>query len=425
MIDKIQMLRLLGRPCAMTILKKSVSMRQLTGLLSKLLFSSAIITLPLNAEEAVIDYLSSPASSNSSLSRLVRGDYGEMYLSWVSQTEERASLVFSKLSEEKWTLPEVIAGGTDWFVNWADFPALSVNNGNMTAHWLQMSAPGTYDYDIKAKFYNAKTGDWSSEKTIHDDGIAAEHGFVSMLPMSVERTFVSWLDGRQTKNKTGNTAMTLRAAVFDKAGETLDQWQLDAKVCDCCQTSAALTAKGPIVVYRDRSDEEIRDIYITRLIDDHWSEPQAVFNDEWEIAGCPVNGPAVAAKEEFVAVTWFSAKADTPEVKLVLSINSGESFSAPILVASPETNGRVDTAILESGNVVVSWISTQGTEAEIMLNLYSASGELISTTKVAETSVSRRSGFPILESLGESAFLTWTDITSEPEVRVAKVSFQN
>ena len=39
---------------------------------------------------------------------------------------------------------------------------------------------------------------------------------------------------------------------------------LDARACDCCQTDAAMTSAGPVVVYRNRTEEEIRDIYIAR-----------------------------------------------------------------------------------------------------------------------------------------------------------------
>jgi len=42
---------------------------------------------------------------------------------------------------------------------------------------------------------------------------------------------------------------------------------LDTRVCECCQTSVAMTAEGPVVVYGDCSEaeKEIRDISIVRL----------------------------------------------------------------------------------------------------------------------------------------------------------------
>ena len=218
--------------------------------------------------------------------------------------------------------------------------------------------------------------------------------------------------------------MTLRAGVFDAAGKTLDEWELDHRVCDCCQTSSALTAKGPIVVYRDRSENEIRDTSMIRYINGEWTEPQSIHDDNWQISGCPVNGPSVSANEEQVAVAWFTAKGDTPKVQLALSADSGDSFSSPIVVASPKTNGRVGTAILDSGEIVVSWMDTTEEDAVIMLSLFSAEGKLLDNYEVAKSSASRRSGFPIIEEVGNSVYVSWTDISSSPQVKVARLVFE-
>ena len=60
--------------------------------------------------------------------------------------------------------------------------------------------------------------------------------------------------------------MTLRAAFIDKKGNKINEWELDGRVCDCCQTTAAITNDGPVVVYRDRSDDEVRDMSIVRYV---------------------------------------------------------------------------------------------------------------------------------------------------------------
>lgn len=375
------------------------------------------------ADDVSVRHLQTPAPSNSSLSRVVADESGRIFLSWVSRNEETASLVFSRLTEDKWSEPQTVHQGGDWFVNWADFPMLSVNQGNMTAHWLKMSGEGRYDYDIEAKFYNAEQQEWSDPRIIHDDGVSAEHGFVSMLPMEAGRTFISWLDGRNTRSGDSHGAMTLRAGVFDSTGLTIDGWELDSRVCECCQTDSAMTAAGPIVVYRDRSDEEIRDIYSTRYVDGAWTAPQPVHNDDWRVAGCPVNGPAVAARGDRVAVSWFTARDDTPEVRLALSGDGGISFSEPVPVGGPDTIGRVGVAILNSGRVIVSWLDTERESARIVLSLFSRDGGFIGRTEVAETSASRRSGFPVIVEKGESVYVTWTDIGEAPQVKVARVDF--
>src|SRR5262245_18891800 len=117
---------------------------------------------------------------------------------------------------------------------------------------------------------------------------------------------------------------------------------LDMKVCECCQTSAAMTDDGPVVVYRDSSDQEIRDISVIRLTDGKWSQPRWVAQDGWQINGCPVNGPAIAASGRRVAVAWFTGAAGAQNVKLAFSGDLGESFGETITVDDGSPLGRVD-----------------------------------------------------------------------------------
>tara|TARA_B100000686_G_scaffold338586_1_gene411319 strand:+ start:705 stop:1916 length:1212 start_codon:yes stop_codon:yes gene_type:complete len=382
--------------------------------------SNALIAAPQESGEVSIEYLASPAPENSALSRVVSDKSGRIYLSWVNREGDSARFEYSKLMDSGWSNPETISEGHDWFVNWADFPMLSVNAGNMAAHWLRMSADGTYDYNIEASFFVAGTRNWSEARIIHNDGVNAEHGFVSMLPMDGGSTMFTWLDGRNTKLEEAYGEMTLRAGVFDAAGKKLDEWELDHRVCDCCQTSSAITAKGPLIVYRDRSDSEVRDISIVRYIDGSWTAPLPVHDDGWQISGCPVNGPSVSADDNRVAVSWFTAKDDIPKVLLALSNDAGETFTSPLTVSSINTNGRVGTAILDNGNVVVSWIDT-AEEARIMLSLYSAVGAFVGSYEIADTSASRRSGFPIIEGVGNSVYISWTDVSAASQVRIARL----
>ncbi len=386
------------------------------------LFSWSVSFASGAAGQGRLEYLPSPAPSNSSLSRVVANESGEIYLSWVSQDTEQATLAFSRLTNEDWETPKVISRGDNWFVNWADFPALSIDASGIVAHWLQISAQGTYDYDIRARFYSKDNATWTEARTIHTDSISAEHGFVAMLPFDNDTTLITWLDGRETKHGDPLGAMTLRAGIFNKSGANVREWELDHRVCDCCQTSSAMAEKGPIVVYRDRSPEEVRDIYATRLVEGVWTMPQPIHNDNWQIAGCPVNGPSVAAMKERVAVAWFSAKDDTPKIQLVISNDSGLSFSDPIVVESPKTIGRVGTVILESNEIIVSWMDTTD-EAKIVLSRYDIKGNFLDITKVACSSASRRSGFPVIAAVGNSVYVTWTDISVTPQVKVARIDF--
>ena len=398
------------------------------------------LTIAPMSNAADIRMLQAPTGENTSLSRLTVDGAGKVHLSWVKSSGKISSLYRSAFSSNSsdaiWSDASLISSGDDWFVNWADFPFLSVNGTSMAAHWLQKSSQGTYNYDVKATFYNGVTQRWSAPETIHKDGVSAEHGFVSMLAMTDNRTLITWLDGRNTVKKEsaedhasshgmdhGMGGMALRAGIFSADGDTQKEWELDALVCDCCQTSAAMTRSGPVVVYRNRTEAEIRDIYITRMTDNGWSAPVPVYDDIWKIAGCPVNGPTIASRNDLTAVAWFTAKNDLPKVNMALSTDDGKRFGAPILVAQDSTNGRVSIAILKSGDIVISWLETKSKAAQLKLARYDPQGNLKESLVVAETSASRRSGFPVIVSHGDDVYLTWTDISSEPQVKVARVRF--
>lgn len=385
------------------------------------------------AKEAVttITNIDSPALEGSQEPNLFTDKKGDVYLSWVEKKENKATLSFSKLENGKWSAPKLISEGDNWFLNWADFPSIAVNDDWMAAHWLQKRAEGTYDYDVQIATASNTGDDWTKSFIPHKDSVAAEHGFVSMLPMDKDRMFATWLDGRYTKGEAhestdghsmGGGAMTLRAAIFNKEGEVLEQWELDNRVCDCCQTSAAMTDNGPVVVYRNRTEDEIRDMSIVRYVNGEWTAPQIINADDWKIAGCPVNGPSITSSGQNTAVAWFTASGGVPTVKLALSKNAGESFSGPIVVSENITSGRVGITMLADQTVLVSYMETKNDAAQIMLAHYNQIGELLQKMEVAQSSSSRSSGFPMLTSNKEGVYVSWTEIGKTSMVRTAKIN---
>jgi hypothetical protein len=385
------------------------------------------------AKEGVskITILESPAAEGSQEPNLFTDKKGNVYLSWVEKKEKTATLSFSKLENGQWSAPKQISEGNNWFLNWADFPSIAVNEEWMAAHWLQKRAEGTYDYDVQIATASNSGDNWGDSFIPHKDNIAAEHGFVSMMPIDKDRMIATWLDGRYTKGEghesadghsTGGGAMTLRAAIFDQSGEILEQWELDNRVCDCCQTSMTMTDNGPVVVYRNRSEEEIRDMFIVRYVNGEWTVPQIIHADDWKIAGCPVNGPSITSSGQNTAVAWFTANGEVPTVKLAFSKDAGATFSQPIVVSDEITSGRVGITILPDQTVMVSYMETENDSARIMLAHYNQKAELLQKMEVAQSSSSRSSGFPVLTSNKEDVFVSWTEIGETSMVRTVKIN---
>ena len=93
-----------------------------------------------------ISFSSGEGTSLPSLS----SDGKTLILSWVATpTDSLAQFHFARLGEDgNWSTPEQIAEGSNWFVNWADYPALVQNKGSLLAYHLQKSSQGKYSYDI-------------------------------------------------------------------------------------------------------------------------------------------------------------------------------------------------------------------------------------------------------------------------------------
>ncbi len=356
--------------------------------------------------------LISPVDTGCAEPYLFTDKNGLIYLSWIEKRKRKSSLKFSVLDNEQWSQPRVISSGDNWFVNWADYPLIAADGANnMVAHFLEKSEKGTYTYDVKIVTSADLGRTWNSPKILHDDGKKAEHGFVSMIPYR-ENYFISWLDGRNAAMEgTGghdeghHGQMTIRGAIVDKQGNKSGEWELDNRVCDCCQTSAAITVNGPIVVYRDRSDEEIRDISIVRLLNGQWTSPKLIFSDNWKINGCPVNGPRADAQGNNLVVAWFSSPEKKAQVNIVFSKDGGATFSAPIRMDEGKGIGRVDVLMLDERSAMVSWMEGSVIKAARVYQ----DGKKEPSIIIASSSESRSSGFPQMTKSGSNLFFAWTD----------------
>ncbi len=364
---------------------------------------------------AQVRELPSPAGTGSGQPNLAVSPDGRVYLSWIERLGEgRVSLRFSVLEKEKWSAPQTIAEGSNWFVNWADFPSMiALPDSSLAAHWLAKSGPGTFEYDvtISRSFDGGKT--WGKPFVPHRDGVKAEHGFVSLFAAKDGNLAAVWLDGREMKpgegsHDHGHGNMTLRYVKIKRDGTLTDETLLDTRVCECCQTSAAMTVDGPVVVYRDRSEQEIRDTSIVRLRDGKWSQPVSVFKDDWQINGCPVNGPSVAAAGRRVAVAWYTGVNNKPHVKLAFSNDAGVNFGEPITVDDGNPAGRVETLLLADGSALVCWLEKIQGGGEVRVRRVKPDGKFDPAMVVSTTGAARSNGFPQMVRVGKTLVFAWT-----------------
>jgi hypothetical protein len=385
--------------------------------------------------------IDTPSTSGSRYPYLHSSGKG-MSMSWLQQLDStRFALQVSIFEEGKWSTAETVASSDQFFVNWADFPSLVTHKGKIiAAHWLQKVPGGTYAYHVKLSFRNTD-GSWTQAISPHTDNTSTEHGFVSLLALDQDHVLAVWLDGRHTTggghdnhNSHGkaadedisdlSTAMTLRSAVIGRDGRLSNEHEIDASVCDCCQTSLVATPTGAMVIYRNRNEYEIRDIAISRynLRTHTWSAPEILHNDDWKINGCPVNGPRLAARNNSIVAVWFTMTEDTPMIKAMRSDNGGEHFGEVYYLDQKEVSGRVDVVIDQNEDAWISWIAQKEGASVMAMRQLSKQGKLSHTSYLSEISPKRGSGFPRMVWTDSGLMLAWTQV--EPEYSIKMMNIQ-
>lgn len=322
----------------------------------------------------------------------------------MESNNEVGFLQFSTYDQGSWRAAVTAVKDANMFVNWADLPAVvPIGSGSLLAHWLSYTADAPYAYQVLTALSRDGGASWSAPVSPHGDDTPTEHGFVSTYAAN-NGTGLVWLDGRDTPDK----GMTLRGATLALDGDLSDETLLDDRVCDCCQTDVALTEAGPIAIYRNRSDDEVRDIYVSRQLDGNWQPGTPVSNDGWVISGCPVNGPSIVAAGNFVAVAWFTAASNEPKVQAAVSTNSGKTFSVPVEISSGNALGHVGIALVDAHSYVVSWMESGAVGSHaIKLRALTLDGQAGPVHTVGRTSLARV--VPQLIRVHDKLVLAWTD----------------
>lgn len=358
-----------------------------------------------------------PAAANSGQPQLSTSDRG-VILSWIERQGPRATLKFAERSGDGWSEPQVVASGEDWFVNWADVPSVvRLEDGSLAAHWLQKSGPDTYSYDVRLAYSKDNGKTWSQSFTPHHDGTKTEHGFASLFQMPDAGLGLAWLDGRAMKPESGHGghdaadrgAMSVRFASFDREWKQTSEMPVDLRVCECCPTAAAVTSEGPIVAFRNRSEDEVRDIHVSRLENGKWTESKTVHDDGWKIPACPVNGPMLSARGRGVAIAWFTVKEEQGRAFVAFSNDAGRSFGAPVRLDEVGSLGRVDVELTPDGSAVATWIEFAEQRAQFRVRRIESSGAKSPALTVAGMTGHRASGYPRVALHGNELTFAWTE----------------
>lgn len=380
---------------------------------------------------------------------LVATSDGRLLLSWIDSVPgRRNALQFAAFGDQgHWQSgARTIAVGDALVPRWANTPHITYTaDGALWVQWLQKARDPEGALDIMLARSADGGFNWSAPARINAVTDAADRGFVALWPATRDSVGAAWLDSGPlpAAAKAGAAAMpamhdmpassdttSLHAALFDPQLAARAQAQVDARVCDCCQTDAVATPRGALLVYRDRSNDEVRDIQATRFDTTqvgggHWTPPVPVHADHWTMRACPVNGPSVAAAGGDVVVAWYTAAADTPTVSIARSRDGGDHFDAPVVIdRGAVVQGRVAVA-LDPQQAWVSWLREDASGQSLWLARYTPdlSRQLQRLRVATLQGRGRATGYPQLALHGGDAYLVWTDVVAgTPRLQGAVVS---
>ena len=397
-------------------------------ILRSLLLSGIIACQPRDTARPVGQRLSltplpSPAGARAAEPFVSTTRDGNLAMSWLERGDDSVTVALRLATLDStgaWTVRPDVIRSQRLFVNWADFPSVvSLSDGRLLAHWLQKNGAGKYAYDVRLAQSTDGGATWSSSVTPHGEGIQAEHGFVTLLPGDDGSADILFLNGSEPPPPPANVPagtevrgppMRLAHARWGSdAGAPPPPTILDERTCDCCQTAAAVTTRGPVVLYRDRSETETRDISVRRLVNGAWTASSPLHADNWTIDACPVNGPAISAVGDTVAAVWFTGARDTAKVQLVFSSDAGATFGAPVRIDAGVPAGRVDVEMINGAEAIVTWVErTAKDTSEVRARIVRRDGTAEPSFTVAKLPQGRASGFPRMVRRGAGVTLAWT-----------------
>ncbi len=365
-----------------------------------------------------------PAAAGGSEPQLTVSSRGVL-ASWVEPRGTGAVLRFSERTGGTWTPARTAASGSDWFLSWADVPSvLRMRDGTLIAQWLETIDITIEAYSVKLASSKDDGRSWSRAVSPYQDRTRTQHGFVSLFEWpeadagAPRGLGLVWLDGRDQELNTSDPAggsMALLSTSFDGRFTRGPERTVNARVCECCPTSVAVSSDGVIAAFRDRSPTEVRDIHVSRFDGTAWSAPVAVHADNWQIDACPVNGPSISALGRRVAVAWFSAPSEQGHAYAAFSNDAGRTWGDPIRVDTDTALGHVDVELLDDGSAVVSWVEFAEGRSRFAARRVDPNGSRSAAVMVDGGADGRVSGYPRMARMGDELVFTWAESTGGPD----------
>lgn len=242
------------------------------------------------------------------------------------------------------------------------------------------------------------------------------HYQTEMLVGQDKKVHILWHDSRDeaeySKYGGGDLSLYYVSAEASRNREFPPDQRIAKNICSCCRTAVALDKDGlPVILARFVYPSNIRDLGMLKLTaEGKAGDPWRVTNDDWQIAGCPTQGPALSISNSGrYHMTWFTQGKARTGLFYAWSDDQGKTFSQPL--AFGNSNGLAGNAdVFALGNkVAVAWKEFDGENTRVQAMHSEDGGNNWSAPKML-TETPTPTAYPALISDGKRIFLSWNSV---------------
>jgi hypothetical protein len=286
---------------------------------------------------------------------------------------------------------------------------------------------------------------FTAAKFAHNPELSGARGWEALAAGSDGAAHAVWLDGRDAARKMAETAARSGAAHKGQPPQDIyhatiapdgriSERVIATGVCFCCKTAVAVDARDSVyVAWRHIFPGSMRDIAFARSTDGgrRFDPLVRVSEDNWELNGCPEDGPTLAVDQAGVIhIAWATVVNDEEPQKALFYATSrdGNRFSARarLPVAAGSTPGHPQLTLLPDGGAAIVWDEVVSGVRRVSFTRVSRAGVFASPQILSGDEAASN---PVIVRSDTNVLVAWTSRSSaaksagEPSlIRVRRIS---
>jgi len=205
-------------------------------------------------------------------------------------------------------LPRLVASRGEIVLGWVE----AIGGGPAVAYFIARSTDGGQTFGAPARIHGPD---------------ASRPGFTALSAAPDGSLLTAWLDGRNRGQQPFFAAKPANSAGFEP--ERMVYAGPDGTgICPCCDVAAVRLPDGRDLVAFRNSDGGHRDIYLASgRAGGPFGKPAPLWLDNWELEGCPHDGPSLVLAGNRLWAAWMSAFSGRNRVYVASSGATDLSFT--------------------------------------------------------------------------------------------------